>query len=259
MKTVSHWIGALFVWSRDQVAGGLVRIRITPNVLTVAGMAVTCSAAVMLGLGHWLIAGFLLVAAGAADMLDGAVARIAGKRTPFGGVLDSTCDRVGDFSLVAGLAYYYLVRLPTTSGGPPNLTYGFLAGLAAISSMLISYLRARAEPQVPSCDVGFWRRGERFAAVLIGSFAANPAIILWELGPWAALTALYRLLYVRQALGGRPFRDARPPWHRLVFFDEPRGSLAYDIHTGTAIALLIFLRLPEADPLRQALQQMAPG
>ena len=261
MTTVGHQIGAFFSWSRDHVARGLIRLGLTPNVLTVLGMLLTVTGAVFFGLGWWLAAGAALVAAGACDMLDGAVARIGRKFTPFGGILDSTCDRVGDIALLAGLCFYYLVTW--TTEGPPglarqgNLTYGLLAMLGIVNVTLISYIRARAEDIVNHCEVGFWQRGERYAAMVIGAFSQNPAIILWELGIWAGATALYRLVYARGVLEGRDMTARRGWVSALVFFDRPRGTWAYDLHTGTAIALLIFARIPETDLLRNLLERLA--
>lgn len=254
VTTVGHSIGAFFSWSRDHVARGLIAIGVTPNVLTVLGMLLTVTAATMLGLGWWMPAGSALVAAGACDMLDGAVARLGKKFTVFGGILDSTCDRVGDLALACGLCFYFLVTWPGAAppGEPrlPNLTYGLLAMAAMVNVTLISYIKARAEETIRGCEVGFWKRGERYAAVLIGAFAANPAMILWELGVWAGLTALYRLAYAKSMIEGRPPAARRNPLVELVFFDRPRGSWAYDMHTGLAIALLVFARIPETDLVR---------
>jgi CDP-diacylglycerol--glycerol-3-phosphate 3-phosphatidyltransferase len=260
LRTASQLIGSFFIRLRDLVARGLVAAGVTPNVLTVAGLLITCGAAVALSLGQWLTAGLVLVAAGACDMLDGAAARLGQKRTPFGGVLDSTCDRVGDIVLLGSLAYYFLVRWPALAGKPANLTYGLLALLAIINSTLISYVRARARQEGADCEVGFWTRGERYVAIVIGAFARNPAMILWQLGMWSGLTALYRLAYARRALRGATRPNAeRNVLSRIVFFDEPRGSLAYDLNTGLAIALLVFARVPETDLVRRLIEHIGGG
>jgi len=278
LKTASKLIGDFFVWARTHVARGLVRIGVTPNMLTILGMLITCTAAGLIGAGrsYWIAAAVVLMGAGACDMLDGAVARIGGKGSPFGGVLDSMCDRIGDVALLTGMAYYYVVTWPATQaaqGLPPaggagvaevagkiNLTYALLAVLGILNVTLISYLRARAEDEIPDCDVGFWRRGERFAGTVIALFALNLPMLLWELGIWTGLTALHRLLHTKAVLetGSRPQRRGLGGWiMRLVFFDEPRGSLAYDIYTAVAIALLIFARISDTDLLRQLIAYAA--
>jgi len=260
LKTFSHYIGRGFAWARDQVARGLARAGVTPNMLTLLGLAITCTAAGFMGGGRWMIAGLLLIAAGACDMLDGALARIGGKASRFGGVLDSTCDRVGDVALMVGLAGYYLFTWPALNAQPANLTYGLLAVLAVINVTEISYIRARAREELADCEVGFWRRGERYAAIVIGMFAANPAIVLWQLGVGAALTAGCRLICARRAFEGRPRPNAeRSLVERMVFFDEARGTWAYDLYTGLNIALLIAARIPSTDLLRRLLDRLSGG
>lgn len=254
LKLPSHIIGGFFIWARDHVARGLVAVGVTPNMMTICGMMLAVAGGVMLAMGHWFAAAWLLVASGASDMLDGAVARHGKRGSRFGGILDSACDRVGDVFLMGGLGFYYLVTWPQATGEPPNLTYALLSLLAIAATYEISYIKARAVPEVGSFDVGFWKRGERYACVLIGSFAFNPAMILWQLGLWGSITALQRLLYTRRVLEGLPGIDERrgviPAIKRHIFFAWPRRRLAYDIHVGTAIALLVFARIPETDILR---------
>jgi archaetidylinositol phosphate synthase len=259
--TVGEHIGNFFSWARDHVARGLLALGVTPNILTIVGMLITLTASVCLGLGFWLWAAIALVAAGACDMLDGAVARVGNKGSAFGGILDSTCDRVGDIALLAGLGFYYLVTWTQSDGliaRPANLTYGLLAVMGIIHITLISYIRARTENEIGFCDIGFWRRGERYACVLIGSLSGNPAMILWQLGLWTGLTALYRLLYAKQALTSTT-KASRSLVGRVVLFSEPRGTWAYDVHTGLAIALLIFAQIPETDLLRRLFAYLSGG
>jgi CDP-diacylglycerol--glycerol-3-phosphate 3-phosphatidyltransferase len=250
VKSFSHTVGRLFVRARDAVAAALVRCHVSPNAMTLLGLALTLTAAVFMAFGHWLAAGLILVAAGACDMLDGAVARVADRRTAFGGILDSTCDRIGDVALMASLAAYYLLTWPAARGAPPNLTYALLAVLGIVNSTLVSYIRARAEPEAGDCNVGFWRRGERYAAVMIGALARNPAMLLWQMGAGVALTALYRLVHVRRALAGRGGAP-RSPAERVILFAEPRRTWACDLYTGLMIALLVVARIPETDLVRR--------
>jgi len=270
LRTASKLIGDFFVWSRDHVARGLIRLGVTPNILTVIGLLVTLAAAALIGAGreYWIAAAAVMMLAGACDMLDGAVARIGGKGSRFGGVLDSACDRISDVALLTGMGYYYVVAWPAEHPGPDgepgpvNLTYALLAVLAVTNSMLISYVRARAEDEIADCDVGFWRRGERFAGTVIALFALNLPMLMWELGLWTALTALQRLLHAHAVLttGQAPKRKGlRGLVLRVVFFNERRGSLAYDIHTGTAIALLLFARISDTDLVRQLMHGLGHG
>ncbi len=258
----SRIIGGFFIWARDNVARGLVAVHITPNMMTVFGMlaAITCGILLAMGPQYWFAAAWALVASGASDMLDGAVARIGNSKSRFGGILDSACDRVGDVFILGGIGFYYLVSWPAQTNQPANLTYALLAVLAIVATYEISYIKARAVQEVGNFDVGFWKRGERYACVLIGTFAFNLPMILWQLGIWGLITALQRLLYARRMLDGLPGIDDRPGlWpavKRQIFFAWPRRRLVYDIHVGTAIALLIFARIPATDLLRLALQEL---
>lgn len=251
MKTPSHHIGGFFARSRDRVARVLLRLGLTPNLLTILGMLISLAAATAMALGRWPVAAAILFAGGACDMLDGAVARIGGGKTAFGGVLDSVCDRVGDAGMLGGIAAFYLFRWPEIHDAPPNVTYAALALLAIISTFNISYIRARVLQEIGESARGFWQRGERYAALLIGCAAANPSIILWQLGVGAGLTALYRLIDARRALAGtrRPNHE-RPLWERIVLFSEHRLTWSYDLRVGVHIALLVFARIPETDFLR---------
>jgi CDP-diacylglycerol--glycerol-3-phosphate 3-phosphatidyltransferase len=228
--------------------------------VTIFGTLVTMAAAVLLSLGprYWTTAGFVLLVPGACDMLDGAVARIGGRGSKFGGILDSTCDRIADVALFTGMGYYYILVWPAANNQPVNLTYSLLAILAMLSATLISYIRARARHEIADCNVGFWQRGERYAATVIGAFSHNVAMILWELGAAAALTALQRLLHARRVLAGGPQAAAPRGIFRvlkeLVFFNQPRHTWVYSLYTGMFIALLIFVQVNESDLVRRLIE-----
>ncbi|MCE5328163.1 MAG: CDP-alcohol phosphatidyltransferase family protein [Planctomycetaceae bacterium] len=250
---VGKGIARFFIVQRDAIARFLVRMGVTPNMLTFAGMVVTAAAAVCyaLGAGHryawrlgesgpsaWLlIAGAMMYNASACDMLDGAVARIGGKATRFGAFLDSTLDRYSDFMVFAGIAVYYARQ------DSPNATLVLLAMVAFFNAFMISYSRARAEDIIETCTVGYWQRGERSAAILIGTLAYNiPAMVLQQ-AALPLLTVLRRIDYTRGVLAGRtPLTDVRQgPWHlKLRLWRWPRMSVPYDIVTGLNIAWLIF-------------------
>jgi CDP-diacylglycerol--glycerol-3-phosphate 3-phosphatidyltransferase len=265
LKVASIYIAGGFVWARDHIARGLVRLGVTPNMVTLAGLGFSIAAGVCLGLGarYWTAAACCQIGAASGDMLDGAVARIGGRGSRFGGIFDSTCDRIADFALFTGLGYYFVGTWPASHGGEINLTFALLAIMGALNGTLISYIRARAKHEMAECDVGFWQRGERNAAMLIGTLAHNLPMILWELGVAAGLTALQRLLHARRILSGRAAEGPRQglfgAMRTLLFFDRPRRTLAYDLYTGMFIALLIFARVPETDILRRLMVMISGG
>lgn len=260
---IGRAIGTSIATARDAVARLLLKLRVGPNALTLTGMGLTLAAGICYALAAgrglaWsldpagdnafvLVAGGLLILSSACDMLDGAVARLGGKQTRFGAFFDSTMDRFSDFAIYAGLATGYAMAQPA------NVTFVILSQLAFFNAFMISYSRARAEDLIDRCRVGFWQRGERSTAILIGTFAGNlPAMVLQQsLLPLA--TALRRLFYTRAVIQGREVhedpRDAGL-WQKVQIWRWPRMSIPYDIACGLCIAWLIFARIPAWDALR---------
>jgi len=263
---IGRGIGTGFSIARDFIAGGLARIGITPNMLTMVGMLVTGAAGVCYAMGggnnfawslspsaesgaYLLLAGAFLVLASACDMLDGAVARIGGKGTKFGAFLDSTLDRYSDFVVYAGIAVFY------ASGPQANVTAVLLCMVAFFNSFMISYTRARAEDLIESCKVGYWQRGERSAAILIATFAHNIPALLVQQATLPLLTVLRRVMHTRAVLAGRtPIADPRQGgwWLKIRLWRWPRMSIPYDIVTGISSAWLIFV------PVGRIVERVAP-
>ena len=175
----------------------LVKTHITPNTLTWLGFSIALVAAVVIATGHPFIAGFIVLAAGFFDMLDGALARHTGRVTPFGAVLDSTLDRVSEAVLLLGVLIFYLL-----SGNRPTLGILFVC-LALIASPLVSYLRAKGEALGIECGVGLFTRPERVIALAIGLLASRVIdygliIALVVIAVFSFVTAGQRLLYLKR-------------------------------------------------------------
>ena len=153
-------------WIRRH-AEALVRrlssLPITPNQVTVAGMALTFVAAVLVGLGYLLAGGLVLAFAGTFDIIDGALARSSNRSYPYGAFLDSTTDRYSEGAIYLGLAAYFV-----SAGGPLSkwLVLGTVAALAG--SLLVSYVRARAQSLGFKCESGIFARPERVVATVVG-------------------------------------------------------------------------------------------
>ena len=171
---------------------------VTPNALTLTGLAVTVVAAVMIGLGWLIPGGLVLLFAGLFDILDGAVARVTNRVHPYGAFLDSTSDRYAEVVTYAALLYHFISR----SGGelPAMLVIVALGG-----SLLVSYVRARAQSLGFTCDGGLLARPERVVITVAGLVV--PLLLvpaLWVLAVLTNLTALQRIRLVwreaRQAL-----------------------------------------------------------
>jgi len=262
-KAVGNGIAA----ARDAVARRLLRLGIGPNALTLLGMVITAGAGVCYGLGAgrgfgWslapsgagnlypLLAGLLLLLASACDMLDGAVARLGGRSSPFGAFLDSTLDRYSDFAVYAGIAAYYAWQRPA------NLTFVLLCMLAFFNAFMISYTRARAEDLIDSCKVGFWQRGERSTAILLATFAYNIPALVVQQAALPLLTVLRRIFYTRAVLAGEnPITDPRDGglWLKLRLWRWPRATPPYDLVAGINIVWVLFARIEATDVLRRLL------
>lgn len=172
----------------------LARTPITPSVITWFGFLLTVGAAVLITTGHFLAAGFMVLIAGFFDILDGALARHTNRVTHFGAVLDSTLDRLSEAVLLLGILVLY--------AGEQSLTGILLASVALIGSLLVSYVRARAEALGLECQVGLFTRAERVIILALGLLLNqidNALIIaLAIIVVFSFITVVQRLLYVWQ-------------------------------------------------------------
>lgn len=161
---------------------------VNPNIITVLGMIVTSSAGFVIPFNLFL-GGLLILAGGAFDLIDGVVARVNGRVTKFGALLDSTLDRVADGFIFLGIVWYFFYHLDENAI--------ILTFLCAIASFLISYVRARAEGLGLSCKVGIVERPER---LILLSFACltgllYPVILILTL--LSCITVIQRIFYAR--------------------------------------------------------------
>ena len=196
---LSKAVAGIFGFARDSIARGIIRVGIPVNAVTLTGpVAVSVVFMPMFHGTQWL-AGLVLIAAGAFDMLDGAVARISRRSTAFGGFLDSVTDRYTDYLMLLGILMYLLRHVH----GPTRTLYLVLWGFTTVGTATTSYIRARAENVVPECKVGFMERAERTVTIIIGLLAGNVHITLWILAVFTNLISVQRILYARMAMDGR--------------------------------------------------------
>jgi len=180
---------------------GVAKTKLTPDMLTVAGVALCLAGTVLIGfeqrnekLFFWL-GGILFVAGSVADILDGALARAASKGTVFGAFLDSTFDRLGEAAVLTAIGLSFM-----RDGNEVALAAAFAA---VIGSFLVSYTRAKAEALGLRGDVGFGSRVERVVIISVGLFFAPWGWLQWPIYALAAmawLTVVQRMLFVRRQL-----------------------------------------------------------
>jgi CDP-diacylglycerol--glycerol-3-phosphate 3-phosphatidyltransferase len=188
----------------NPVALAVARTGVTPNTITVLGFLGNLGAAVLVARGEFLAGGLVVLAASALDLLDGALARATGRVTRFGAVLDAVLDRLSEAAVLGALVFYYaaLDRREEVA----------LAFAAAVGSIMVSYVRARAESHGLELKEGLFTRPERVIVLALGLIIDQTRIALWILAVLANLTALQRLYVVWRRLAALPAEgeSARP-------------------------------------------------
>ena len=179
------------------VASVLAKMGLTPNIVTLLGLAGAGAGAYLISIGILWAGGIVLLASGIFDLFDGALARLTGRTSKFGALLDSVVDRVSEAVILLGLLVFY-IRLSSTEG--LVLVYLALAG-----SIMVSYLRARAEGLGIECSVGVMTRPERVVTLGVGLIIGHwwPTVVLVVLGVIAGLTFLttvQRLIHAWRSL-----------------------------------------------------------
>lgn len=153
----------------------LIRMGFTPNAVTVVGLLLNVGVAVIFIIGAeegnrgdlsyvgW--AGALILFAGLFDMLDGQVARLGNMSSSFGALFDSVLDRYSELIMFLGICYYLI--------GHHYFLSSLLAFIALIGSMMVSYIRARAEGLGIACKDGLMQRPERVVTVALSAIACG--------------------------------------------------------------------------------------
>lgn len=145
----------------------LVFLGVTPNVVTTIGLVGNIIAASVFiyggehgDKGDLSYVGWgcgLVLFAGLFDMLDGQVARIGKKTTRFGALYDSVLDRYSELLMFLGICYYLVAQ--------GYLISSLFAFIALVGSMMVSYVRARAEGIGIECNGGLMQRPERIIVI----------------------------------------------------------------------------------------------
>ena len=183
----------------EPIGRWLVGHGVAPDVVTVVGTVGTVGAALwFLPRGQLFVGALVITLFVLFDLVDGAMARARGRGTPFGAVLDSTCDRVADGALFAGLTWWCL-------GVGEQRTLGIAALLCLVAGQLVSYIKARAEGEGLSADGGLVERAERLIIALVGTalhglgvpYALDVA--LWVLAAASLWTVGQRIVAVHRA------------------------------------------------------------
>ena len=185
-------------WFEVPVATALSKLGVTATGATLIGLALTGGATYLVIEGRCLYAGSVALAAAIFDLVDGAIARRTGTVSNRGALLDSVADRVAESAILIGLLFYY-------SGiAGYNRDAIVLAAVALAGSLMVSYVRARAEGLGYRGTSGFLTRPERVVILTAGLLAMHPIPSLWILAIGTPLSALHRFYAEWRAAGSPP-------------------------------------------------------
>ena len=174
----------------DAIGAFLNGLGITPNTLTISGLVGNLIGAYFLAIGSFMVGGLILLAMGAIDALDGTMARLRGEPSDFGAFVDSVTDRYSELVIYAGLLFYAVEEL--------NLTLAMLVFAATAGSILVSYIRARAQSLGYEAKGGMLTRFERFIILVPSLIFGYPWIGVSIIAILANTTALQRIINVRR-------------------------------------------------------------
>ncbi|HLF73031.1 MAG TPA: CDP-alcohol phosphatidyltransferase family protein [Anaerolineales bacterium] len=189
-KTFTDYLRLWFKWFLDPLGGFFNRLGLTPNTMTMLGLAGNTLGAYYLARGEMFTGGLLVLLMTPIDALDGTMARLRGEPSDFGAFVDSVTDRYSELIIYGGLLYYFL-----SLGEPLG---GLLVFGAAAGSVLVSYVKARAETLGYEAKVGLLTRVERYLVLAPALVFDQLLIGLAIIALFANLTALQRIWHVRR-------------------------------------------------------------
>ncbi len=171
----------------QKVGGWLLKTGISPNAITITGVLFNFIAAYFIATGRIRLGGVIVALSGPLDALDGTLARLKENNRPFGGLLDSAADRFSEIAIMFGLLLYFF--------GLGHLLGVVLVFLALTGSVMVSYIRARA--QSLGCDpkLGILTRVERYLITSLSLLFIQPLAGLWVLAVFTYVTVFQRIWF----------------------------------------------------------------
>ncbi len=188
-KTFNDFLRATFKGVLDPIAGLINRTGVTPITVTLLGVVGSAVAAYFVARGQIMIGGLIMLVAWPIDALDGTMARLRGEASDWGAFVDSVSDRYSELMILGALLYHFAM---TEQHIPEVVTFAAAAG-----SILVSYVKARAEAQSFSAREGLLTRAERYLVLGPCLLFGIPAIGVWIVAILANFTALQRIWSVR--------------------------------------------------------------
>ncbi|MEO0010186.1 MAG: CDP-alcohol phosphatidyltransferase family protein [candidate division WOR-3 bacterium] len=168
----------------------LNRWAISPSAVTWSALPLSIVAGILFAMGNFVWGGVAAMLVGLCDTVDGELSRMSGRTSVSGAILDSTVDRLSEGIILTGIALYYQ---------KVNGVYSVLAMIAMLFSLLVSYVRARAEGAGRQCQVGFFERPIRVIILVFSAIVLGRRLLPLGLGVIAVgslVTFIHRLVHV---------------------------------------------------------------
>ena len=177
---------ALDIYFINPILFLFIKLKLTPNLITLIGFGVCVIAAYYISIGSFILGGLLILMSGIMDIFDGAMARKMNLITDKGAFLDSTFDRLSESIILIGLIYFF------SQENESNAV--MLASTSLVFSLLISYLRARLEGLGYNSKSGFFTRPERVLVISLGLIFFSPTFTVAVLAITSLLGLVHRFL-----------------------------------------------------------------
>ncbi len=198
-KTFTDQMRIVFKSVLDPVGAFFNRLGILPNTMTLLGLVGHTVGAFFLYKGNMLVGGLIILAMAPIDALDGTMARLRGESSRFGAFVDSVADRYSELVLFLALIIFYAQQSEWLNC--------IVVYLAAAGSIMVSYVRSKAESLGYEAKTGFLTRLERYL-VLVPTMILNiPMVGLWIVAVMANFTAIQRIVYVRKQAYSQVTKD----------------------------------------------------
>src|ERR687887_2392125 len=173
----------------------LIESRLTPNAISLTGLALCVVAAVLVWEEYFFLGGVAFIVGSVCDTLDGRYSRMSGKGTSFGAFLDSTLDRIEEGLVLTAVGAYFARTGDDLAAAA--------CVLAVLASLMVSYTRARAEALGVECKVGIADRPVRvviLSAGLVFAWLDLLAPAVYVLAALSVVTVVQRIMHVRREL-----------------------------------------------------------
>jgi CDP-diacylglycerol--glycerol-3-phosphate 3-phosphatidyltransferase len=178
VTAVQKWIENRFLILTQPLCNWLADRCVNPNIVSFLGFLISVLSGILYGAGHLFWGGIGVLLAGTCDAVDGRLARQTGRNSSIGAFLDSTLDRFGEIFIFCGLAWHFAGLSPAASGQlRTDQLMVLLTVLALTGSLMVSYIRARAEGLGLQCKVGLMQRPVRMFVLIVGSLAAALPVV----------------------------------------------------------------------------------